>query len=974
MKYHCFTPKALASQITLATAGLLSVGSWAQAPAQPMVEEVVVVGLAASQERNLDAKRFANSVTDTVTAEEIGKLPDVTIADTLQRVPGVQIRRSAGEGSTINVRGMPQVTALLNGEQFLSAGSITTVQPDFTDVPSSLISGLEVHKSPTASLLAGGVSGTINMQTVRPFDLDEGLTLSGNAEMSRGSESKEDDGKLSAFAGFNHGDFGVVVTATFDQSNLANYRNGTILNGMEVIGEDERDQRDFNNDGDNNDSFLTQRFHGVMDKTTERERMGLSTSVQANLSDSLEFIGDVFYTEMDDYDRQQGMMIDTVRGNNWAYSDDFDARLEGPLGGSIYTTNRATLMVPRVSSYSESLTNGRESTNVNLQLNYDNGGRLRGSARYLHGDAERTHTENVAHGFITSGEQHGLLRNDGGGVEPVNPRGYGPDLVEVGFDRTGKYVDLAFEPGFGDDITRYNLVSTYSENNFTEEASLDVLRLDGSYDFDANHITSVDFGVRYGQRDVDRETYILVAPFTTGSLSADVMWKDSGASLGDTNGDGENSVAGGDLTLGSTQYYTDLPDGWVNERTNFGPSKLGGTFYFVNPEMLDDNVAFQNAIYPGNKALVDPATSYSVEEATQTAYVQVNFEGDIGSFPYSGNIGAQYIQTDLDIMQNLVGGGSPCSLCTVSNKIGEETIERSYDDFLPAANLAIELTDDVILRAAYAKTMTSLDIDDLAGGLSVGRSRAGSVLGAELGVNPDLMVAINGVQNGNPGLEPWRSDNFDLSAEWYFASNSMISLAAFYMDIESFIESGTVMMGLPDEDGVVRRELPVSTNINGSGGSIKGLEFAYQQAFDFLPGFWGGFGTSLNFTYAPSDSANVDVYGSSLPIQDNSERSGNAVLWYEQYGWQVRLAANYRSDRLDRLADPLGQGVIPIWTDATTYMDLSVSYDVTDEVSVYVQGSNITEEFEDQYAQWEDYVITQNIYESRWALGVRARF
>lgn len=938
------------------------------------VEVVEVRGIAASQVRNLNIKRFGDSVSDTITAEDIGKLPDITIAETLQRIPGVQIRRSAGEGSTANVRGMPQVTTLLNGEQFLSAGSITTVQPDFTDIPSALISGITVYKSPTASLLAGGISGTVNLQTLRLEDMDYGLTINGNAEITQGMESKETDSKVAGFFGYRNDEFGATLSLTYDESTLANYLYGTILNSMEQIGENIRDMRDFNNDGDNNDTFLSQRFYGAMDRITERERFGLSSSFQANINDSWEFVGDLFYTDMEDADRKQGMMVDSARANNWAFSDSFQERLPGPLGGSIYTMNEALLRVPRVSSYSETLTNERESTNVNLQVNYQGDGPFSGSLRYLFGDAERHHTENVAHGYVTSGEQHGLFRNDGSGAEPVNPRGYGPDLIPVDFSRRGEFISLGFPAGFGSDVGRYNLVSTYSENNFDEEASLDVFRADGKYEFSSDHLSSLEFGLRHGKRDVDRETYILVAPVTTGSISADIMWKDSGAALGDTNSDGNVNVVGGDLTLGSPHYYTDMPAGWVNQVSSFGPGPSMGTFYFVNPEVMDDPLAFQNALYPGNKKLAMPSRSFSVTETTQTAYLKLNLEGHMGEIPYQANIGAQYIQTDLEILQNLIGGTRPCSLCTAGNKIGEEIIKRDYSDFLPALNIALNVTDDFIIRAAYAKTMTSLDMSSLAGGISVNRSRAGTVLGAQLGVSPDLLVAIRGRQNGNPQLDPWRSTNLDLAAEWYFNPSSMVSLSLFSMDIDSFIEQGTVILGLPDADGVVRSQVPVRTQLNGKGGKIDGIELAYHQAFDFLPGIWSGLGVSFNYTYAPSDSANVDVYGNELPIQDNSERSSNAVLWYDKDGWQFRLAANYRSDRLDRLSIPLGEGVLPIWTDSTLYFDVSASYDISDSVSVYLQGSNVTEEFESQYAQWTDYVITQNVFESRWTTGIRARF
>ncbi|GGO70074.1 TonB-dependent receptor [Bowmanella pacifica] len=972
MKPQRFKRHLVAANVTLILSGIAAPVAMAQEVAADNVEVLEIRGIAASHKRNLNEKRFSEGVTDAITAEDIGKLPDVTISDTLQRIPGVQIRRSAGEGSTVNVRGMPQVTTLLNGEQLLSAGSITTVQPDFSDIPAPLVSAISVHKSPTANMLAGGISGTLNLQTLRPFNLEQGLTLNGVVEATRGSLSKENDHKLVAFAGYRGDDMGVMFTASYDTNTLANYRYGTILTSFDLQGEQTGDKRDFNGDGDNNDSYLSQRFHGMMDKQTERDRLGLSASFQASVTENLEFLADVFYTDMDDADRQQGLMIDNARGNIWAYSDNFIERAPGPLGGNIYTVNQAELLVRRVSSYSESLTNDRESTNINLQLNYQGDGPLSGSVRYLRGDAERSHTENVAHSYLTSGAQHAAFTNNTGVATPVNPNGYGPDPIKVDFDRTGKYITLGYDQGFGSDVSKYNLVSTYSENNFDEEATLDVLRADGTYEFEGDHLANVEFGLRWGKRDVERDTYILVAPMTGGQFTADVMWKDSSAALGDTNGDGEVNVSQGDLTIGNTNFFTDLPEGWVHKVDGFGPAS-GDSFYMINPEALDDPFAFQNALYPGNKRLSRPSRSFNIEEVTQTAYLQANFDGELAGIPYKANVGGKYIKTSLDIGQYIIGDGRPCSLCTAANSTGYEVLDRSYSDFLPAANITFNITDDFLLRAAYGKTMTSLNMSQLSGGISVGRTRAGDVLAAELGVSPDLLVAINGSRNGNPDLEPWRASNYNLSAEWYFDASSLVSVGLFKMDIESFIEKGQVMMALPDIDGVVRREVPVNTEINGEGGSIDGIELAYHQAFDFLPGVLGGFGTTVNLTYAPSDSANVDVYGAELPIQDNSERSANAILWYDRDGLQFRIAANYRSDRLDSLGFGVGEGVLPIWADDTLYVDMSASYDITENVSLYLQGSNITEEFENIYAQWEDNIVTQNVYERRWTFGVRGR-
>ena len=193
------------------------------------------------------------------------------------------------------------------------------------------------------------------------------------------------------------------------------------------------------------------------------------------------------------------------------------------------------------------------------------------------------------------------------------------------------------------------------------------------------------------------------------------------------------------------------------------------------------------------------------------------------------------------------------------------------------------------------------------------------------------------------------------------------------MNIDSFIEKGQVMKGLPDIDGVVRREVPVDTEINGKGGTVKGVEVTWQQSFDFLPGIWSGLGTTLNYTYAPSDSANKDVYGAILPIQDNSENSGNAVLWYEKDGLQLRVAANYRSDRLDSLA--IRSAKVCANLDPIDGLCRRLrQYDLFDHSSVYLQVSNLTGEFENNYAQWRDHVIYQNVYEKRWTLGWRSRF
>ena len=156
------------------------------------VEEIIVKGVRASQAKAIDIKRNNVNVVDSIVAEDIGKLPDATITDSLQRVTGVQIKREANEGTSLNVRGMPQVLTTLNGEQFLSPWNITDVGANYGDIPAGMIGGVDVYKSQSANTLAGGIAGVVDLKTIKPLALKEGFTGNVKLEASQGSRSKKE--------------------------------------------------------------------------------------------------------------------------------------------------------------------------------------------------------------------------------------------------------------------------------------------------------------------------------------------------------------------------------------------------------------------------------------------------------------------------------------------------------------------------------------------------------------------------------------------------------------------------------------------------------------------------------------------------------------------------------------------------------------------------------------------------------------
>lgn len=952
------------------------------------IEEVLVTGIKSSLTQSVDVKRNSASVVDAISAEDIGKLPDNTIADSLQRIPGIQIRRTAGEGSTVNIRGMSQVSTLLNGEQFLSAGSITTIQPELSDVPAELLSQVDVLKSSQAKTLAAGIGGTIDLKTRRPMDMDEGWTFAGSAEASQGNYTDNTTGhKISGFASFNNGeDFGVLVTVTNSDATMANYRYGMYTDwwfrGYNENGDwpGQANATDLTGDGDTNDQVFGTIDYGVTNKLTERERTGISLSAQYQLNDNVELIADVFHTKMDQVETINGLVADNSwYAYDWITPDTSTATNRGQsqaggTGKDFWTADVVNLDAPRVIAKSEAQVDKRESTNINLQANVHFSDNLTASFRYIHGEAENDHTVAMADSFLTSGAQTGLSTVVGGVSAPVHPNGWGTttgETVPVTFDWSGKHPSLVYPSGFGQSINDYALVSYFSSGNYLNEAELDVFRADGSYEFFNDNALKLDFGFRFAEREVSRFQYDYVTPYTrTGADGSEVSvwskWNDSGLAI-------QN---GGD-TISETFSFTDLLDmGMISRVSDFGPASDGNSYYFINNTELTNPNAFVNKLNSGAVIRQDGAQSYIVDEKSQTAYIQASWEGEF-VFPYQANAGVQYVKTDIDVSQYTpsanatqatINGVTRPALDGVAPDITGVTVtSRSDEEFLPRFNIGFDTSDDTKLRFAYTKTQMQMDANNLGLGLVYTTNN-----------NPaaGYFEVVSASRNGNPLLNPWQADNFDLSFEWYFAPSSMLSVGAFYVDVESSIGKENLQIpSVPNSDGSAptRDTINLETVVNKPGSSLQGLEFGFQQAFDFLPGAWAGLGTTLNYTWTDSDGGDIDFNGKSMPMSDNSENQVNAVLWYEWDQWQARVAYNYRSERY--IGQSWNDGAPAAWWQApTSYVDASVSYDLNDNVTLYVQGTNLTKEYEETYMQWSDVKVNQNIYEARYTFGVRAKF
>lgn len=518
-----------------------------------LLEEVVVFGVRASQSKSIDIKRDAANIVDSIVAEDIGKLPDTTITDSLQRITGVQIRREANEGTSLNVRGMPQVLTTLNGEQFLSPWTITEVGANYGDIPAGMITGVDVHKSMSASILEGGISGVVDLKTIRPTTLEEGFTSNVRMELSQGSRSDQEiksdgtygdrnpDHNLSLFLGYNFDNrIGATLGVFNSSSYAANYQmwEDLRLGFLNSIGGTPGDRRDLNNDGDLvNDWYIVPAEFGVRSNFMERDRSGLSLNIDADLNDNFRAKADVFVTYMEQYDRGVKAAFNG-KSSVEAYeingvvaeenTDQYDAIQYGSLVSQVGTINFidrngspqardlfvvevAQVEAPDFQSISGSQINKTAAINTNWQLEYTNQDNFEATFRVIYSEAEKQYRN----AQLQQGKPAWLWVDEDGqpGKDPL-------DSYQVQVDYRGEYPSFSFES----DLADTDLLQKYQgfADGENIDASLAAVRFDGVFSFSQNTVwESLEFGMRYGVRDATKERFFYVTP--TGRYST---WDD----------------------------------------------------------------------------------------------------------------------------------------------------------------------------------------------------------------------------------------------------------------------------------------------------------------------------------------------------------------------------------------------------------------------------------------------------------------
>lgn len=898
-------------------------------PAATDLDVVVVTGIRGSVEKSLDVKREARSHVEVVTAEDIGKMPDKNIADSLQRISGVTVS-SAGaneggfdENDRVSMRGTnPSLTqTLFNGHNIASGDWFVLNQTgtvgrsvSYTLLPSELVSQIVVHKTSQASLVEGGVAGSVDIITRRPLEFTEHLT----GELSIGAVHSDLPGKTEPqFSGlFNWKNeastFGVLVQAFSEERSLR--RDGQELLGYEQINA-------FQADGVTPTAVATSNpdLVGVWYPTLigsaffeqTRKRTGGLIEIQAKPSDNLSVSLNAFSSNQkaENYNRNYMLWVTRflAQGNGQAPDAGYVVRNNtlvqanfSPEPGRFYGIYD---MISRPDSSADSRYvtfnadwNVNDALTLEVQLGTSSG-------------TGKTPTQDVYEAVTGVGQGGGWRLNGVGAADwSLGGTHSSPVLSQMDFGWIFGYQDVRVED------------------------KEDWAQLDGEYFIDAGVMSSLQFGVRHAEHSRESNTATAQGP---GCRNPDGSWSPFAWAFWPPC-----------ATPGATSPYdlTTLPTSFQHYPGDFGGG-LGGNFprdiWYFTPEQL----AEYNALY----ATRDPSTRtdwaglYGLEEKNSAAYAQLNLEGE----RWNANVGVRFVRTRLHVRNNVSGTGNPDAI--TGSDFGPYlpvVTNHTYNDVLPSANLKLELSDDLVARFAVSRTMTRPDYSALAGAISLSP--------------PATDGGVGGGTGGNPDLEPILSTNFDTSLEWYFAPRALLAASLFYMDLKNYVAYGRVTQQYMTYSTTTPQgyladyvlTVPVNTN-----GKVKGIELTYEQPIG------EHFGINANYTYADAeDDDGGDLVGT-------SRNTYNIGAYFENDRFNARVNYTARSSfysGLDRLT--------AFYQDDTSVLSASLGFKATEWMSITLDGLNLNQPKLKYYAANRDQ--PRSIYENgrQYYLNFRFKF
>lgn len=946
------------------------------------IEVIQVSGIRASRAASLNAKRFSTQITESITAEDIGKMPDQNISESLQRLPGVQIDRSNGVGTSVRIRGIGENATFLNGDTFVSgleqvkngiAGPTVRSLSSLESIPSELLSGVEVFKSPNAKLVEGGIGGAIDLKTRDGFTLDK-LTIAGNLKGIYGNESKETSPAFALVVGNNFDDvFAIVasISATKDEIRQRGAQTTTRTN-WDIVNADgtTSDPGKSYGTGIGEMYILPEMFQPYSGIRTS-ERLGSTVSVQYRPNDAWEVGADWFHSELN---TESGRMnVKYHFGNKEApnginTNDPFSIDNNGVI-------DYATMEVHTNEVNTTADKRDTTADNYALFAKYDKGDAFRMSGRYTFARSEQNYEGSAADVRQSQYSVPFLDDNSPTGWTHSAPNLEAPHT----FDLTYQNGSMPFVRSSVADLVSNDTYGHFKShwaagNNSAFDA--DSLRVDGEYDFDIGDLTTVSFGARLATKEADWDEGYYLTDFSTAANSDTVAYpQNTGNGQYGTNYRYTDAVIGGFLNSNDTttdrfgqgaliipwENYTDNPSR-IQQVNDFGSNVQSNVLGQSYEQMLAQGPAnWRGNLYPNNPTeyFANPITTYKAKRETSAIYAMADFAGELANMEYALNVGARYIKTDITIKNFQPDAGGRLwgtdSWNGVPRDVTAVETNRSYSDLLPSLNFVLNLDDEQKLRFSAAKVMAEQVLDDMGAGFD-------ALFIREQACN---CFVFTGATAGNPDLDPYRATQLDVSYEWYFTPESLFSATLFYKDVESFISKETTLEEYPDDTGTT--EAGVTRNVNGEGGTVQGFEISLQHVFSM------GLGFAANYTYSDSTADGLSSFSNSeLSIPGVSESAYNFIGFYEKDSFQARIAYTWRDDYL---APEYSQFAVDDKMFAGFYsdygqLDASVAYDVNDHFTMTLEAINLTAESQTGYLEYENNFFFSHASETRYQAGV----
>jgi TonB-dependent receptor len=1001
----------------VAQLAMLHTGSaWAQTTADTAAPGTVVVvsGQRAALQSAQKLKQNADEVVDSIVAEDIGKLPDRSVTEVLQRIAGVTIDRNmAGdpnrqsvEGSGVSVRGLTYVRSEINGRDAFSAGGGRSL--GFADVAPELMAGVDVYKNPSAEQVEGAVAGLVNLRTAMPFDYKGFKGVMGLSEsystLRKGSPSPAGNILLSNRWATDFGDFGALI-------NFAHTKSPTRSDGVGVTPYFPHVNSTDPALYDPAKTRWIPQGVGYRSQDFERTRRGDYAALQWRPSKDLTAALTYFKTRYkedltehavessEDKWYQQVASANSVFDKNGAFQS---GTISNPTyGGSPFNS---ALRI-----------NTRESSTRDLALNVQ--WRASPSLTWTN---DFQHVRSTTEGFDADVSTGFILPNQS-------------------MDMTGKVPQI----GLGSDAYMAdpkNYYWAYTQEALDHaEATQKAWKSDVKFSFDDPVLRDIRFGVRMADREGENHKaqkfynwQAITFPWMEG-------WQINGvARLNDPR------FAGG----ASLQQIGNFFDGKYNlppmlfadEATVRGFPDQWSKIHSYHDVLCAEKGSTCDPWKPSSFS--DPAATNTQTEKTRAAYTQLRFGWDNLKYPIDGNVGIRYVRTRGD------GSGyvaftppSNPSIPAGANVTGQEKLiniaqfaqaqsfKNSYDNWLPSLNLRLKATEELQFRFAAAKAISRPDFNQLQVQTTLTAQNQQTVIRDAAGNTTALQfngTTLSGTSDGNPLLKPVKSTNVDLTAEWYFAKAGSLTFSLFNKKLDDIITTQNYGYQATDTTGKPQTFV-VTGPVNGAKGFARGFEVAHQQYYDFVPDWLRGIGSTASWTYVKSErtlknpvyetwcsgndaSSNYNLFINGCdtdgrafgktPLQGLSRNTVNFALMYDQHGLSMRLAYNWRSRYLlgvtqwgsrgtnglnvnpdsgpDRFLIPTPNNDqafgLPLYQASYGQVDASISYDFTDKLRVGLEATNLTNSYTRQIMAQHAGDFTRQVFMSGPRYAVRATY